>query len=176
MATLAQRLQDLATAIGTDVKTLRTFLTGSASGDLTGLNTTAKNSIIAALNEVRAQAIAAAASGGAQINDAAAATTTAYSSQHTEDRITAAIQAILGATTPAALDTLDEIANALGDDANFAATMTAALGLRVRVDAAQSFTAPQKAQARTNIGADVTTAETGDTNQDLVAAYNTAKA
>lgn len=176
MATLAQRLQDLATAIGTDVKTLRTFLTGSATGDLTGLNTTAKQSIIAALNEVRAQAIAAAASGGAQISDTAPATGTTYSSQHIEDRITAAIAALQGAAVPAALDTLKELADAIGDDSNFAATMTAALGLRVRVDAAQAFTAAQKLQARSNIGADVTTTETGNLDQDLVAAYNTAKA
>lgn len=176
MATLAQRLQDFATAIGTDVKTLRTFLTGSANGNLNGLATTAKNSLVAALNEVRQQAIDAASTGGAQISDGAAALGTVYSSQKTEDRITASIQALLGASTPAALDTLDEIANALGDDANFAATMTAALGLRVRVDAAQAFTAPQKAQARSNIGADVTTTETGNLDQDLVAAYTTAKA
>jgi hypothetical protein len=176
MATQAQRLQDLATAIGTDVKTLRTFLTGSANGDLTGLATTAKNSIVAALNEVRAAAIAAGESGGAEINDAAPATGTVYSSQKTEDRITAAIQAIMGSSTPAALDTLDEIAAALADDQNFAATMTTALGLRVRVDAAQAFSAPQKAQARSNIGADITSAETGNTDQDLVAVYNTAKA
>lgn len=176
MATQAQRLQDLATAIGTDVKTLRTFLTGSPTGTLAGLATTAKDSLVAALNEVRAQAIAAAASGGAQINDAAAATTTAYSSQKVEDRIAAVIQQILGSTTPAALDTLDEIANALGDDQNFAATITAALGKRVRVDAAQTFTAGEKAQARANIGADITSTEIGNPDQDLVAAYNTAKA
>lgn len=176
MATLAQRLQDLATAIGTDVKTLRTFLTGSATGDLSGLNTTAKQSIIAALNEVRAQAIAAANAGGAQISDAAPGTGTVYSSQHVEDRITAAIQALQGAAVPAALDTLKELADAIGDDANYAATVATAMGLRVRVDAAQAFTAPQKAQARSNIGADVTSAETGNLDQDLVAAYNTAKA
>lgn len=176
MATQAQRLQDLATAIGTDVKTLRTFLTGSPSGTLNALATTAKDSIVAALNEVRTLAVEAGSSGGAQIADAAPAVGTVYSSQKTEDRIAAAVQAVLGASTPAALDTLDEIAAALADDQNFAATMTAALGLRVRVDAVQSFTAPQKAQARTNIGADVTSAETGDLDQDLVAAYVLAKA
>ncbi len=176
MATAAQRLQDLATAIGTDVKTLRTFITGSPTGDLTALATTAKNSIVAALNEVRAQAVAAASQGGAQINDAAAGTGTVYSSTKVEERVAAAIQAVIGSSTPAALDTLDEIAAALADDQNFAATMTAALGKRVRVDAAQTFTAPEKAQARANIGADVTSAETGNLDQDLVAAYNTAKA
>jgi hypothetical protein len=37
---------------------------------------------------------------------------------------------ILGAGVPAALNTLDELAAALGDDANYAATITTALGLK----------------------------------------------
>jgi hypothetical protein len=50
------RLSDFITAVGTDYKTLRTWLTGSSTGDLTGLTTTAKSSIIAAINEVKASA------------------------------------------------------------------------------------------------------------------------
>ncbi len=38
--------------------------------------------------------------------------------------------AALIASSPAALDTLDELANALGDDPNFAATMATAIGLK----------------------------------------------
>lgn len=68
------------------------------------------------------------------------------------DEIQAAKDAILGAGVPAALDTLDELAAALGDDANFAATVTTALGNRVRVDAAQGLTSGEKIQARSNIG------------------------
>jgi hypothetical protein len=56
---LATRLTDLATAIGTDIKQLRTWLTGSSTGDLTGLTTTAKTSIVAAINEVKASATGA---------------------------------------------------------------------------------------------------------------------
>ena len=59
----------------------------------------------------------------------------------------------LTAASPATLDTLAEIASALGEDPNFAATMTTALGNRVRFDAAQTLTVPQQGQARTNIGA-----------------------
>lgn len=51
---LQTRLSDLATAIGTDIKLLRTYITGSSTGDLTGLTTTAKTSLIAAINEVKA--------------------------------------------------------------------------------------------------------------------------
>ncbi len=53
---------------------------------------------------------------------------------------------------PAALDTLQELAAALGNDANFSTTISTALGNRVRVDAVQSLTSPQQAQARSNIG------------------------
>ncbi len=53
---LQTRLGDLVTAIGTDIKLLRTYITGSSTGDLSGLTTTTKTSIIAAINEVKASA------------------------------------------------------------------------------------------------------------------------
>jgi len=46
---------------------------------------------------------------------------------------------ILGAGVPAALNTLDELAAALGDDANFAATVTTSLGLKAPL-ASPTFT------------------------------------
>lgn len=49
---LQLRLSDLITAIGTDIKQLRVWETGSAAGDLTGLTTTTKTSLLAAINEV----------------------------------------------------------------------------------------------------------------------------
>lgn len=61
MATLLSRLGDLVTAIGTDIKQHRTWITGSASGNLTGLSTTAKGDLIAAINEVKGIADGAAA-------------------------------------------------------------------------------------------------------------------
>ena len=54
---------------------------------------------------------------------------------------------------PSALDTLNELAAALGSDASFSTTITTALANRVRVDEAQSFNGTQKTQARDNIGA-----------------------
>lgn len=53
----------------------------------------------------------------------------------------------------AALDTLKELADALGNDPNFAKTVGDALGVRVRVDTATSFSLAQKAQGRANIDA-----------------------
>lgn len=51
---LQTRIGDLITAIGTDYKQLRTWMTGSSTGDLTGLTTTAKSSLVAAINETKA--------------------------------------------------------------------------------------------------------------------------
>lgn len=55
-------------------------------------------------------------------------------------------------SAPGTLDTLNELAAALGDDPNFATSTATALSNRVRVDAAQSFSASEKRQARKNIG------------------------
>lgn len=128
---LQTRLQDLATAVATDIKQQRIWLTGTSSGNLTGLNTVNKNSLVEALNEVLANA------GGGTI---------------TQADLDALKSDILGPGVPAALDTLDELAAALADDANFAATVTTAL-------AAKQDAAP-----------------IGNPDTDLVAVYTAAKA
>ena len=126
---LQTRLSDLVTAIGTDYKQVRTWITGSSSGTLDALSTVAKSDLIAAINEINAKP-------------------TGDVTQADLDTLKADI---LGAGVPAALDTLDELAAALGDDANFAATMTTALGARV-------------------LSADI-----GNPDTDLVAIYTIAK-
>lgn len=65
--------------------------------------------------------------------------------------VAAAIAALVN-SSPSTLDTLKELADALGDDPNFATTMATALGLRLRVDVAQSLSAGQKAQLAANGG------------------------
>ena len=52
MSTLVTRISDLATRIGTDVKTLRSLINGNVA-DLSALTTTAKGNLVAAVNEVR---------------------------------------------------------------------------------------------------------------------------
>ena len=57
------------------------------------------------------------------------------------------------ASAPGALDTLNELAAAINDDASFHTTMTNALAARLRVDtASQGLTGTQKSNARTNLG------------------------
>lgn len=58
----------------------------------------------------------------------------------------------LVSSAPTTLDTLNEIATALGNDPNFSATITASLGNRLRIDAAQGLTSGQQAQGRSNLG------------------------
>lgn len=51
-----------------------------------------------------------------------------------------------------ALDTLKELADALGNDDHFSTTVTASLGNRLRVDAAQGLSSAQQIQGRENLG------------------------
>lgn len=83
------------------------------------------------------------------------------------------VTAILIDSAPGTLDTLNELAAALGDDPNFATTINTALGNRVRVDAAQGLNGTQQTQARSNIGA-VSTTDVGDTATDFVAVFEAA--
>ena len=63
-------------------------------------------------------------------------------------------------SAPAALDTLNELAAALGDDASYATTTATALGNRLRVDVNnQGLTSTQKTNALTNLGITATLAE-----------------
>lgn len=173
MATLQVRIENLATRIGTDVKALRTMLNGNVS-DLTGLNTTAKSNIVAALNELKASIDVLVGAGYVTIDDASASSTTkTWSITKISEQITAAVNAVLD-NAPAAMNTLDELAAALGDDANFAASVNTALGNRVRTDtAAQGLTDTQKSNARANIDA-AKASDIGNTDTDFVAVFNAA--
>ena len=175
---LATQIVALAQAIGADIKDLRT-----KQGDLTSLTTTAKGTLVAAINELKT----ALAGAGAAINDTAGngATTVTWSADKIFDTIEAAkvaVKADLTNGAAAALDTLNELAAALGNDPSFAATIATEIANRVRFDAAQTLTSPQQAQARANIGAasaaDVSGLLTGlgTYDRDYAADYTAAKA
>lgn len=90
----------------------------------------------------------------------------------TESYVSTAISNLVDAA-PATLDTLNELAAALGDDASFSSTISTALGNRVRVDAAQTFSSGEKAQALSNIGA-ASAADLGDHTSNFVTVFETA--
>lgn len=177
--TIESRIIALAQAIGTDVKTLTIN-----QGSLASLNTTAKTTLVAAINELVAMA---AGGGGASINDTAGngATGVTWSASKIFNAIDAAKLAVkndLIAGAGAALDTLQELAAALNNDPAFATTIAGELAKRVRYDSAQTLTAPQQTQARANIAAasatDVTALVTGlgSYDRNYAADYAAAKA
>lgn len=175
---LATRIIALAQAVGADVKALT-----ATQGSLSALNTTTKTSLVAAINELRTLV----GSAGAVIDDNAGNGNTAvtWSADKIFDSIEAAKLAVkndLVNGAGAALDTLSELAAALGNDPSFAATVAGEIANRVRFDAAQTLTTPQQAQARSNIGAaaasDVSALQTGlgAYDRDYAADYTAAKA
>jgi len=140
-------VRDLATAIATAIKSDRVKINGNAA-DLSGLTTTAKGNLVLAMNELKA--LIDGLGTPVTISDSTTTGTSTWSSTKISSSISAALSA-LTTGAPAALDTLDELAAALGDDSNFAATITTALGNRVSVVATQGLTTQQKQNARDNI-------------------------
>lgn len=140
-------------------------------GNTASLTTTDKTTVVAALNELRANLLAL-PTPSSIIDDAAASASKTYSSTKISSLITTAVANLInGAASDS--DTLKELADkivALAQTDN---------GL-VSTALAQSFTDVQKAQARTNIGAasatDLATLTTniGNTDRDFVADFNTA--
>lgn len=112
----------------------------------------------------------------AVIADASAtsATTTTYSASKINSQITALETKLTnGAST--AFDTFAELQALMQADDTETAGIVTALGLRLRFDAAQTLTAPQKAQGKANLDA-YGSLEIGNPDTDLVALYTAAKA
>ena len=125
-------------AVGADVKNNRISI-----GDLTALTTTQKANLVSALNELKGEVstLQGQIASSTNINDIGAPTSTTetYSISKILDSINASIVAvkadILGAA-PAALDTLQELAEALSSNPSFATDIATAIGNRVRFDEA----------------------------------------
>lgn len=161
--TLSTRIVALAGAIGLDVKLLT-----ANQGVLSTLSTTAKDNLVAAINELYITSGAAAV-----IDDTAGSGDTDLT--WSADKIAATIEAAKLAVknelvdgAGAALDTLAELAAALGNDADFASTVTTSLGNRLRFDAPQTLSPAQQAQACANLGI-------GDFEADLAGLYAASK-
>ena len=161
MSTLVVRISDLATRMATECKSLRTLVNANGA-DLSALTTTQKASLVAAINELKTALDALGTP--ITISDSTSSTTQVWSSSKVASEITAAKNALTSGAA-AALDTLSELASALGNDANFASTITTALGYRLRFDAAQTLTTEQKTQACANLGI-------GEPDTDFVTTFN----
>lgn len=104
-----------------------------------------------------------------------AAARTAISVSSTAEMNSAISDAVNGIIdgAPAAYDTLKEISDYISGNDTAVGGITSALANRVRVDAAQSFTEPEKVQARTNIDVYSKT-EIGNPETNLVSVFEAA--
>ncbi|WP_273808818.1 MULTISPECIES: hypothetical protein [unclassified Pseudomonas] len=160
-----QRITLLAQAIAADVKSLK-----ASVGDLTGLSTTAKSNLVAAINELRGMITAnAAVIDDTKGNGDTGFTWSADKIYDTIEAAKAAVKSDILGGADAAYDTLKELQDIIKADETTAAALATAVNNRVRFDDAQTLTQAQKAQACANIGI-------GDPDTDFAAAYATAKA
>ena len=137
--------------IGTTASTAKAGNYTPSWGDVSG-----KPAVIAAGTTEAAARTAISVSSTAEMNSA----------------ISAAVNGIVDGA-PAAFDTLKEISDYLAANDTAVGGITTALANRVRVDASQSFTEPQKVQARTNIDV-YSKAEIGNPETDLVSVFEAA--
>lgn len=149
MATTQAELDLAFLEVGTEVKKIYTKL-----GDLTGLSTTSKVSLVEAINS-----LVTAIGDGLSINDTTPSTTSVYSSTKVDSAIAIArsgVKAEILGGAAAAYDTLQELVTYFNglDTANDSdvASLVTAIANRLRFDTAQTLTAPQKVQANANLG------------------------
>ncbi len=155
---LATRIESLVIRVAQEFNDVR-----AKAGNLANLSTTDKSSLVAAINELQA------AVASNVIDDGQVATTSTYSSSKIVTLLDALKAEILGGAD-AAYDTLVEIQQLLQNGTSGLDALLAAVNNRVRFDAAQTLTAPEQAQARSNIGA-VAASDVGNTDTDFVAVF-----
>ena len=161
---LATRIESLVIRVAQEFNDVR-----AKAGNLANLTTTDKSNLVAAINELKAAVVSSAV-----IDDAHVAATTTYSSNKIVSLLDALKTEILGGAD-AAYDTLVEIQQLLQNGTSGLDALLAAVNNRVRFDAAQTLSAPEQAQARSNIGA-VAVSDVGDTDTDFVAVFEGALA
>lgn len=166
---LATNVSNLATRIATEVKSIRTLVNGNAA-DLSALDTTAKSNLVAAINELHTELGNIDVSGQIAdlIDDAVVSTSKVWSSSKTESEIDAAVAALVDGA-PALLDTLNELAAALGDDANFASTISTQIA--GKADAVHSHVISDVTGLQSALDAKANSADVGDHTTNYVTVF-----
>lgn len=163
------RISDLSRAVGVEIKNTRVQI-----GNLAQLQTTAKDSLVNSINELKAgqasitSKIDLPTAKRELIKDNAKAADTTYSSNKIEAMITAAkadVKSQILDDADAAYDTLKEIATYIEADKSGAASLTEGLNNRLRIDQAMELTPQQKGFVAQSIGL---------TDTDFVQIFNTA--
>jgi hypothetical protein len=162
------------------VTTVKTSVTDALNevagkfGDMTTLTTTAKNTIVAVLNELDGKC-------GILANLTTTNKTSLVAAINENRTYTDTQIAALVNSSPAALDTLNELATALGNDPNFATTVLNQIAAKADASALTTHTADNAKQiphlgTTTNVGNaySVTTTETIDANEKFTITINTA--
>jgi len=190
---LQTRISDLATRVGTEFKTVRTEIAGAGGGDLLASNnlselvndaTARTNLDVDSSGEVDAKvaAVTLAGLGGltqAQVDARASLASGAVTlsglggltQAEVDARASIAVATVVDGA-PAALDTLNEIAAALGDDANAITDLLTSVGNRLRFDAVQTLDGTQQTQGQTNLNV-VSATAIGDTDSNFVTTFET---
>ena len=156
---LATRIESLVIRVAQEFNDVR-----AKAGNLANLTTTDKSNLVAAINELKAAVVSSSA-----IDDGNIAASSTYSSSKIVTLLDALKTEILGGAD-AAYDTLLEIQQLLQNGASGLDALLAAVNNRVRFDDAQTLTAPEQAQARSNIGA-VAASDVGNTDTDFIAVF-----
>lgn len=165
---LQTRIGDLITAIATDIKQHRTWMTGSSSGTLSGLTTTDKTSLVNAINEVKSSSSGAPPDATTSVKgivelatlaEAATGTDTvrAVTPEAVRQEINTLKSTLLGGVS-SSFDTLKELYDQIAADESTASALATLVGTKAN-------------------SSDVyTKTELGNPETDLAAAYATAKA
>lgn len=156
---LATRIESLVIRVAQEFNDVR-----AKTGNLANLTTTDKSNLVAAINQLKAAVVSS-----SEIDNANIAISSTYSSSKIVTLLDALKSEILGGAD-AAYDTLLEIQQLLQNGTTGLDALLAAVNNRVRFDAAQTLSAPEQAQARSNIGA-VAASDVGDTDTDFVAVF-----
>ena len=174
---LDTNIQNLAARVAGEIKSVRTLVNGN-NVDLSALPTTAKDNLVNAIielhNEIQNNGngdmlstnnlsdvdnvetsrnnldVLSSGEIASDIATAIATVTLASLGGLTQQEVDNRVEIIVG-SAPEALDTLNELAAALGDDPNFAASINTALTNRVRFDAEQTLNATQLQRVQDNI-------------------------
>lgn len=118
---LVSQLQTAFTRVGTEFKSIRTLISGSGTGDISGLTTTDKSSLVAAVNEVKAAATGAPPDASTTVKGVVELATTAETTTGTD-----AVRAVTPAGLQAKIDALNDVV-LTGDAAFLTGTLPSAV-------------------------------------------------
>lgn len=162
---LVTNITNLTTRVATEIKALRTLVNGNAA-DLSALTTTNKTNLVASLNELQSAINAIDLTD--LISDTTTGTETTWSSTKIDTAISTAVSALVDGA-PGVLDTLNELAAALGDDADFATSISNSIALKA--DLVHTHVVGDVTGLQTALDGKVASGDVGDTTTNYVTTF-----